>query len=120
MAAQDPFINSQGGLQSPVRSSFAITPSDTTELPFVTRAVYVGSAGNLTARLADDTASATFNGLPPGTVLPLRVRQIFATGNHGGDGARRVLLSSHAKPSVSISRDRGTAGDAVSCSIYYT
>jgi hypothetical protein len=79
--AADKFANFQGGLQTPVRSSFAITPSDTTELPFVTRAVYIGSAGNLTA---DDTASATFNGLPPGTVLPLRVRQIFATGTTAG------------------------------------
>jgi hypothetical protein len=84
MAAQDPFINSQGGLQSPVRSSFAITPSDTAELPNVTRAIYIGSAGNLTARLADDTAAVTFNGLPAGSMLPIRVRQIFASETTAG------------------------------------
>jgi hypothetical protein len=84
MTAQDPFINTQGGLQSPCRSTFVITPSDTNELPFVTRAIYIGSAGNLTARLAGDTASVAFNGLAPGTVLPLRVRQIFATGTTAG------------------------------------
>jgi hypothetical protein len=80
MAAQDPFINTQGGLQSPCRSSFAITPSDTNELPFVTRAIYVGSTGDITARLAADTASVTFKAVAVGTVLPIRARQIYATG----------------------------------------
>jgi hypothetical protein len=56
MAAQDKFINFQGGLQSPCRNTFAGTPSDGSELPFVTRAIYVGSTGDITARLADDTA----------------------------------------------------------------
>jgi hypothetical protein len=82
--AADKFANFQGGLQTPVRTSFVITPSDTTELPFVTRAIYIGSAGNLTARLADDTTSVAFNGLPPGTVLPIRVRQVYATGTTSG------------------------------------
>jgi hypothetical protein len=49
--ATDTFVNMQGGLQSPPTHSFVITPSDTTELPFVTRAVYVGAAGDITARL---------------------------------------------------------------------
>jgi hypothetical protein len=84
MAAQDTFANFQGGLQTPVRSSFVIAPNDTTELPFVTRAVYIGSAGNLTARLADDTAAVTFNGLPAGSMLPIRVRQVYATGTTAG------------------------------------
>jgi hypothetical protein len=84
MPATDTFINTQGGLQSPCRSSFVITPSDTSELPFVTRAIYVGSAGNITARLAGDTASVAFNGLASGSILPIRTRQIFATGTTAG------------------------------------
>jgi hypothetical protein len=51
--AADKFGNFQGGLQSPPSNSFVITPSDTNELPFVTRAVYVGAAGDITARGAD-------------------------------------------------------------------
>jgi hypothetical protein len=82
--AQDKFVNFQPGLQTPVRSSFVISPSDTAELPFVTRALYIGSAGNITARLADDTASVTFNGLGAGSILPIRARQIYATGTTAG------------------------------------
>jgi hypothetical protein len=80
MSATDPFVNTQGGIQSPTRSSFAITPSDTAELPFVTRAVYVGATGDITVRLADDTAQVTLKAVPVGTMLPVRARQIYATG----------------------------------------
>jgi hypothetical protein len=80
MTASDPFVNSQGGLQSPCRSSFSITPSDTTELPFVTRAIYVGGSGDLTVRLAGDTAQVTLKAVAVGTMLPIRVRQVYVTG----------------------------------------
>jgi hypothetical protein len=78
--AQDTFANFQGGLQSPPSNSFVITPSDTTELPFVTRAVYVGATGDITLRLAGDAGSVIFKAVPVGTMLPIRARQIYATG----------------------------------------
>ena len=78
--AQDTFVNMRGGLQSPPSSAFAITPSDTNELPFVTRSIYVGGAGDITLRLAGDISSQVFKAVPVGTMLPLRVRQVFATG----------------------------------------
>jgi hypothetical protein len=80
MSATDTFGNTQGGLQSPSRNSFVIAPSDTNEVPFVTRAIYVGGAGDITARLADDAGSVTFKAVPVGTMLPIRARQIYATG----------------------------------------
>jgi hypothetical protein len=80
VTATDPFANFHGGLQSPARNSFTITPSDTAELPFVTRSVYVGGSGDITARLADDAAQVTLKAVPVGTVLPIRARQIYATG----------------------------------------
>ena len=78
--AQDKFVNFQSGLQSPPRNTFAITPSDTLELPFVTRSVYVGAGGDITLRLADDTGSVTLKAVPAGTMLTIRARQIYATG----------------------------------------
>jgi hypothetical protein len=84
MTATDPFVNFQPGLQTPVRHSFAITPNDTTELPFVTRAIYAVSSGDITARLADDTASVTFKAVAVGAMLPVRVRQVYATGTTAG------------------------------------
>jgi hypothetical protein len=80
VSATDNFVNFQSGLQSPPRNTFVIVPSDTTELPFVTRAVYVGAAGDITLRLAGDTGSQSIKAVPVGAMLPLRVRQIYATG----------------------------------------
>jgi hypothetical protein len=78
--ATDKFANFQGGLQSPPPNAFVITPSDTNELPFVTRSVYVGAGGDITLRLAGDTSSQALKAVPVGTMLPLRVRQVYATG----------------------------------------
>jgi hypothetical protein len=46
----------------------------------VTRSIYVGGAGDITLRLAGDISSQVFKAVPVGTMLPLRVRQVFATG----------------------------------------
>jgi hypothetical protein len=78
--AQDTFSNFQGGLQSPPRNSFAITPSDTAELPFVTRSIYVGGTGDLTVRLAGDAGQLLIKAVPAGRTPPLRVRQVYVTG----------------------------------------
>ena len=56
----------------------AITPSDTADIGRVTDAIYVGGAGTVAAvpqnnRVLSLTAAA-------GTLLPLRVRRINATG----------------------------------------
>ena len=56
----------------------AVTPSDSTDLDTLTRAVYVGGAGNLVAVRHDGTA-VTFTGVPAGTVLPIAVRRINST-----------------------------------------
>jgi hypothetical protein len=80
--ATDTFAGYQGGLQTPVRRSFVITPDDVNELPFVTRVIYVGGSGDLKVRLADDAPGAqiVLKAVAVGTVLPLRIRQVYATG----------------------------------------
>lgn len=64
---------------APVRAGFAITTSDSTDLVAETRAIYVGSAGDLVAVLASGD-ELTFVGLAGGTVLPIRARRVKATG----------------------------------------
>ena len=56
----------------------AITPSNSTDLDELTKAVYVGGAGNIVAVdwLGNTT---TFVGVLAGTVLPIRVRRVNAT-----------------------------------------
>jgi hypothetical protein len=68
---------------SPARGGFAITPSDSTDLTAETRAIYVGSAGDLVAVLSLGS-ELSFVGLAGGTVLPVRARRIKATGTSAG------------------------------------
>lgn len=55
----------------------AITPDDDNDLPGgVTRAIYVGGAGDLVADSENGDASITFSDLVAGTIYPLRVRRV--------------------------------------------
>lgn len=58
--------------------AFAITASDTVNLQNVA-VVYVGGAGNIKVTTANGDV-ATFNGLNAGTVLPVQVLRVWATG----------------------------------------
>ena len=55
----------------------AVTPSDTVDLIYTTRGVYVGTAGNLEVIAADGT-TVVFTGVPAGSVLPICVNRIKA------------------------------------------
>lgn len=78
MAALDKHVQipSQGG--DPARSAVAVTPSDTTELTTVSRALYVGVGGNVTVLMADGT-TCLFTSVVGGTVLPIRIRRVNST-----------------------------------------
>ena len=77
MAASDTFTSYTLGLSSPYVRAGGVTPHDVNELSEVTRALYVGGAGNVNLVLADDTAAVVFYGVPAGTVLPVRVKQVM-------------------------------------------
>lgn len=68
---------------APARGGFAIAPSDSTDLSTETRAIYVGSAGDLVAVLSSGS-ELSFVGLAGGTVLPVRARRVKATGTSAG------------------------------------
>jgi hypothetical protein len=59
-----------------------ITPNDDTDLE-ITRAVWVGSAGNLSIMNIDGTIATTV-GVPAGILLPIRVKRIRATDTTAG------------------------------------
>lgn len=56
----------------------AVTPSDSTDLTTIARAIYVGGAGNVVAVMHDNT-TCTFSNVPAGAILPIAVRRINAT-----------------------------------------
>lgn len=67
-------------LGSPSGKLRAVTPSDTADLADgITRAIYVGGAGNVAVIGADDDTPVTFTAPPVGTKLEIRVRRIMAT-----------------------------------------
>lgn len=57
----------------------AVTPSDTAELSTVSRALWVGTGGNVVVVMFDRT-TATIANVPDSTLLPIRVRQVKSTG----------------------------------------
>jgi hypothetical protein len=62
-------------------SGFAVTPSDTVDIRsgVLSDALYVGGAGNITATMADGK-DVLFTAVPVGTILPVRVSRVKATG----------------------------------------
>jgi hypothetical protein len=78
----DFFAKHTRSLTSPPEHAVAVTPADQ-DLAQVTRAVYVGVAGDLAVRMQDG-GSVTFLGVPAGTLLPLRVSRVLPATTAGG------------------------------------
>lgn len=79
MATDDYSSLSGQAWTAPASSSAPITPSDSTDLSDLTRWVFVGGAGNLVAVMKDGT-TVSFIGIVAGTLLPIRVSRVMATG----------------------------------------
>ena len=79
MSAIDTFKQQPELRWSPASSAVAVTPSDSTELTYVARALYVGVGGNLAVKLRDDSLAVVLVGVAEGSVLPVQVKQVMAT-----------------------------------------
>lgn len=69
----------KGELSSPAAYAEVPVNSDTANLAFNSRSVYVGGAGNLSVCMANG-ANATFVAVQAGSILPIRVARINTTG----------------------------------------
>lgn len=77
-AARDTFYRT-GTKDEPAQHAVAITKSDSADLAVVSRAIYVGGAGDVkVVTLGGETT--TFVGVPAGTVLPVRAKRVLSTG----------------------------------------
>lgn len=78
-------------LESPAANGFAILPSDTTLFDNITRAIYVGTPGNVRVNFATYSAANNLTGVTPntyvdfvnvpaGVTLAVRAKGVQATG----------------------------------------
>lgn len=81
----DKFGSTVDTLTASARNAAAVTPHNTNALPLVSKALYVGGAGNVVCRLIDDAGDVTFVGVPAGAILPIRVSHVRATGTTATD-----------------------------------
>ncbi|MBT8408060.1 MAG: hypothetical protein KJN93_00360 [Alphaproteobacteria bacterium] len=80
---EDDFEGFAGSLNMPAVAADAVVPNDTATLPHVTRALYVGVAGNVAVEmLSGDTV--VLSGAQAGAVYPFRVSKVLATGTTAG------------------------------------
>jgi hypothetical protein len=73
----DTFRKHTRSLTSPPEHGAVVVPD--ADLCHVTRALYVGGGGNLRVRLQDGS-ELTLANVPAGTLIPIRVVRVLATG----------------------------------------
>jgi hypothetical protein len=78
----DTFSSHGTSITSPPARAAQVTPDDTNDLPFFSRAIYVGTAGDMHVRTLEGD-DVTYKNLSGTKVL--RVARIFATGTTASD-----------------------------------
>ena len=79
MASEDLFEFHSPSLLQPWTRAVAVTPSDTADLPFVTRALWVGTGGDVGVVTLDGDTEV-IPSVPGGTYLVGRLTRVRATG----------------------------------------
>ena len=74
----DTFQSHAPGLDSPAESFAAVTPSDTENLTTASRALFIGTAGNLKVDALGVGTAVTFTNIPVGW-HPIRVTRVYDT-----------------------------------------
>ena len=75
----DQFKDFPNTLTSPATNAAAITPSDTSPLSEVSRAIYVGQTGDISVEMQNGQI-VTFQNVQGGSILALRTLKIRLTG----------------------------------------
>jgi len=78
MSVLDRFQEYMTGKSDPSDDAFSISPSDSTYLTEIPRALYVGGAGDL-AVITRAGNAVTFKSVPAGTIIPQRVKMVKST-----------------------------------------
>ena len=73
------YYNAERYDATPSREAFSVTPSDVTNLDRRTKGVWVGGAGDMSV-VMHNGQTVTFPGILGGSLLPIAVTRINATG----------------------------------------
>lgn len=73
------YKNYQREFDSPATNAVAVTPHDSNQLTYYSRALYVGVGGNVVVILKDDSAEVTFANVASGQVLPVCAKIVKST-----------------------------------------
>ena len=82
---EDSFSGFSDSPIAPAADCFTVTPFDTAELPSVTKALYVGTGGDVVLRPLNGDGFVTFRNVPDGGILDVRVRAVRDTGTTAAD-----------------------------------
>lgn len=80
----DDFASYETGLTAPAAAAETITPSDTEELAYTTRALFVGQDGDVSVTFKSGDTVLLRN-LQGGVVYPLRLTAVLASGTTATD-----------------------------------
>lgn len=76
----DAFANHVPSTDGPATKCAEVAPNDSTDLADSARALYVAGAGDIELIPVGQSAAVTFTGVPAGSILPVRVARVLATG----------------------------------------
>jgi hypothetical protein len=80
MPSIDKAGNAANSPSAPASEFAAIVPSDSVDLAYLTRFIYVGGTGDISVVPQSGGAAVIFKAVPVGAWLPIRARRINATG----------------------------------------
>ncbi len=80
----DPFASVQSNITGPISNGAAVTPNDSTDLTTSSRALWIGTGGDINLTTVDGTTLLLKN-VPSGTMLPVRAARVRSTSTTASD-----------------------------------
>lgn len=81
----DDFLNRADHVSAPATRCAAVTPHDSNALSQISKGLYVGTGGDVSIEPAGGGGAVTLANVPGGSILPVRVRIVRATGTTAAD-----------------------------------
>lgn len=73
------FSSFEPSATSSAKGQTAVTPNDSTDLTYISKALWIGGAGNIVVTPAGGGSNVTYT-VAAGTILPIQVTRVLATG----------------------------------------